>query len=244
TVCSLHEVSDGCDCHLCDYCRTNYNAAFEYWFSSFLYESMSETAMQCFEEQFHALRARVAEEQCAVLGKKVKPRPPSVMCETFAMCVVRWLRHLEDSGCVNEGSKLKILRDSVVKSALKICGYSSVRTTCYRLSVSQLERIQKLSRSYRYEWMKDTSRTSKFMNTVSQYLFPSRCGSASEDEDSPEMVAQKTMEKNMVKEALSEYATYSNLLYRDWRFPMCTFLGEYVKCPWQAAMMWSESTML
>ncbi|KAK6041449.1 hypothetical protein COOONC_21046 [Cooperia oncophora] len=201
--------------------------------------------MQSLEEQFHALRARVSQEQCAVLGKKVKPRPPSIMCETFLMCVVRWLRRLEDSCWDSDNPKLKSLRDLVVKSALKICGYSSIRTVCYRLSISQLERIQKLSRSYRYEWMKDTTRTSRFMNTVSQYLFPSRlCGNESEDEDTPEMVAQRTIEKNMVKEALSEYASYSHLLYRDWRFPLCTSLGEHVTCPWQAAMMWSESTML
>ncbi|VDO31266.1 unnamed protein product [Haemonchus placei] len=245
TVSSLHELSDKCSCNFCWFCRTNYNASFEYWFSSFLYESMSESAIQCLEEQFHALRARVAPEQCAVLGKKVKPRPPSIMCETFALCVVRWLRRLEDSPWDSENLKLKSLRDSIVKSALKICGYSSVRTVCYRLSISQLERIRKLTRCYRYEWMKDTSRAGKFMDAVTQYLFPSRlCGNASDDEDSPEVVAQKIVEKNMMKEALSEYASFSNLLYRDWRFPVCTFLGEYVSCPWQAAMMWSESTML
>ncbi|KAK6047738.1 hypothetical protein COOONC_14758, partial [Cooperia oncophora] len=42
TICSLHELSDSCNCSFCELCRTNYNAAFEYWFSSFLYESMSE----------------------------------------------------------------------------------------------------------------------------------------------------------------------------------------------------------
>ncbi|KAK6018910.1 hypothetical protein OSTOST_15471 [Ostertagia ostertagi] len=99
--------------------ETNFNAALEYWFSSFLYESMSEQSIQCFEEQFHALRALVAQEQCAVLGKKVKPRPPSIMCETFAMCVLRWLRRLEDTGWDSENFKLKNLRDSIVKSYLE-----------------------------------------------------------------------------------------------------------------------------
>ncbi|VDL80031.1 unnamed protein product [Nippostrongylus brasiliensis] len=164
---------------------------------------MSNSAMQLLEENFHSLRSRVAQEQCLVLGKKVKPRPPTSMCEIFAMCVVRWLRRLEDSNWDKENSKLKVLRDTVVKSALK--------------------------------------------SAVSQYIFPSRiCGArdVGDDEDSPEAAAQRNIDKAMVHEATSEYASYSNLLYRDWRFPLCTFLGEFVTNPWEAAMMWSESTLL
>ncbi|VDM73995.1 unnamed protein product, partial [Strongylus vulgaris] len=48
----------------------------------------------------------------------------------------------------------------------------------------------------------------------------------------------------VIADAKAEYASYSNLLSRDWRFPICTFLGEHIKCPWEAAMMWSESTVL
>uniref|UniRef100_A0A158PC93 separase n=1 Tax=Angiostrongylus cantonensis TaxID=6313 RepID=A0A158PC93_ANGCA len=57
-------------------------------------------------------------------------------------------------------------------------------------------------------------------------------------------VEQNTVEKAVVDEALSEYSLYCDLLYRDWRFPLCSFLGEYASCPWLAAMMWSESTLL
>ncbi|VDO84884.1 unnamed protein product [Heligmosomoides polygyrus] len=118
----LHELSENCCCSVCEFCKVNYNAAFEYWFSSFLYESMSDAAIQAVEENFHAIRAQVAVEQRAVLGKKVKPRPPTTMCETLAMCAVRWLRRLEDSSWDRENAKLKALRDGVVKSALKASG--------------------------------------------------------------------------------------------------------------------------
>ncbi|WKY07449.1 hypothetical protein Q1695_007139 [Nippostrongylus brasiliensis] len=243
----LHEVSDECKCNVCTSYNTNFNIAFEYWFSSFLYESMSNSAMQLLEENFHSLRSRVAQEQCLVLGKKVKPRPPTSMCEIFAMCVVRWLRRLEDSNWDKENSKLKVLRDTVVKSALKICGYSGVRTVCYRLAIAILERLQNVSQQRRFEWMRDNSIGNRLMSAVSQYIFPSRiCGArdVGDDEDSPEAAAQRNIDKAMVHEATSEYASYSNLLYRDWRFPLCTFLGEFVTNPWEAAMMWSESTLL
>ncbi|KIH65515.1 peptidase family C50 [Ancylostoma duodenale] len=119
TICSLHEISEECECNTCELCSSNYNAAFEYWMSSFLYESMSNESIQCLEKQFQILRARVAVEQRAVLGKKVKPRPPSIMCETFAMCALRWLRSLEDSEWDHDNSSLKALREQIIASTLK-----------------------------------------------------------------------------------------------------------------------------
>ncbi|KAL6738388.1 hypothetical protein Aduo_011940 [Ancylostoma duodenale] len=243
TICSLHAISEECECNTCELCSSNYNAAFEYWMSSFLYESMSNESIQCLEKQFQTLRARVAVEQRAVLGKKVKPRPPSIMCETFAMCAVRWLRSLEDSGWDHDNSSVKALREQIIASTLKICGYSSVRTIYYRLAVSQLERIRKVLRPSHQDWMTDPSFTNRVMSTVAQYLFSPICrtASTSDGDDSEE---QKKIEEAAIAEANAEYASYSNLLCRDWRYPMCTFLGEHSKCPWEAAMMWSESTLL
>ncbi|KAK6750897.1 hypothetical protein RB195_002706 [Necator americanus] len=220
TMCSLHELSESCDCNTCELCNTNYNAAFEYWMSSFLNESMSNESMQCLEKKFQTLRSCVAAEQCAVLGRKVKPRPPSIMCETFAMCAIRWLRSLEDSGWDRDDSTLKTFRQQIITSALKVCSYSSVRTICYRLAISQLERIQKVLRPTHYDWMMGASLANKVMEE------------------------QKELDEAVIADAWTEYASYCHLLYRDWRFPICSFLGEYSKCPWEEAMMWSESIML
>ncbi|KIH58744.1 peptidase family C50 [Ancylostoma duodenale] len=171
----------------------NYNAAFEYWMSSFLYESMSNESIQCLEKQFQTLRARVAVEQRAVLGKKVKPRPPSIMCETFAMCAVRWLRSLEDSGWDHDNSSVKALREQIIASTLK-----------------------------QYEKKRAVATINNFQSTVAQYLFSPICrtASTSDGDDSEE---QKKIEEAAIAEANAEYASYS---------------------PWEAAMMWSESTLL
>ncbi|EPB69175.1 peptidase family C50 [Ancylostoma ceylanicum] len=214
TICSLHEISEDCECNTCELCSSNYNAAFEYWMSSFLYESMSNDSIQCLEKQFQMLRARVAVEQRAVLGKRVKPRPPSIMCETFAMCAVRWLRSLEDAGWDHDNSALRALREQIVASTLKICGYSSVRTIYYRLAVSQLERIRRVLRPSSHDWMTDPSLTNRVISTVAQYLFSPICrtASSSDSEDSEE---QKKAEEAAIAEANAEYASYNNLLCRS-----------------------------
>ncbi|VDM51602.1 unnamed protein product [Angiostrongylus costaricensis] len=165
-------------------------------------------------DTFNCLHRAVAKSESVVknripgIHKESEPldfmkRPPSSMCETFAMCVVRWLRKLEDVSWNRENRALKSLRERIIADALKICSYSSIRTISYRLAISHLERLQSLRRYPRYQWMADDSRTTKIV------------------------VQQNAVEKAVVDEALSEYSLYCDLLYRDWRFPLCSFLGEY-----------------
>ncbi|KAJ1369691.1 hypothetical protein KIN20_031219 [Parelaphostrongylus tenuis] len=218
-TCSLHELSARCDCKTCGLCKTKLQCCFRI----LVFVVPLCLDVRLFNSKPHATISQV-----------------TISCGRRAMCC---------SGQKSEtaSSFVNVRNVCYVCSTVKICSYSSIRTISYRLAISQLERVQNIRRSPRYQWMADDSRTNKIMNTMKQYIFPSRlCRNvdAKDLDDSIDSVEQNGVEKAIVDGALSEYTLHSDLLYRDWRFPLCTFLGEHVTCPWLAAMMWSESTLL
>uniref|UniRef100_A0A1I7XIX3 FERM domain-containing protein n=1 Tax=Heterorhabditis bacteriophora TaxID=37862 RepID=A0A1I7XIX3_HETBA len=252
-VCSLHNLSKHCDCNLCEMCRTNYNASFEYYLSYFLFEGMSDISLECLKDYFFSLRVRVAVEQCSVLEKK---RPPALMCELFGMAVVRWLRHLEIVRWDKTDVKRVALRNNMMEVAAKICSYSSMRTICYSLAISHLLRREKAIHRFEYPWMQDEEfqrdRKLAFLTDVVQCLSPypvniNKCGGGSTISpvvSSSVIAFSKSSADAMIIEARKEYSAYSHLFYRDWRFPVCTYMGEGCSSSWEAAMMWAESTVL
>uniref|UniRef100_A0A8R1U0C8 separase n=1 Tax=Onchocerca volvulus TaxID=6282 RepID=A0A8R1U0C8_ONCVO len=256
------EHVEDCDCVICMLCNINPQMRTEAIFSKLLFYRYSSKIFRVLSERILKLPQETSLDVIAIysaLQKEVtekaieERRYPLETLDRFLFAAIRWLRR------VGGEEKPEIVQD-VIKESLKICSTDPIYFRWQWLTIKQLARrplkIPKL------EWMhmhvsplKAGLRSplkSIVINLASELNTLTLCSPKpspvlNSETYTPISKANRKIGTKItpgcvdaeMEEARKDFDSFSHLFYREWRFQICSYLGQV--CAFQYKADWIES---
>uniref|UniRef100_A0AAF5PSH2 separase n=3 Tax=Wuchereria bancrofti TaxID=6293 RepID=A0AAF5PSH2_WUCBA len=255
----LEEHVEYCDCVICTLCGMNPQMHIEAIFSKMLFYRYSSRIFRMFSERILKLSQETSLDViaiCSALQKEATDKAieerkyPLEALDRFLLAAIRWLRR------VSEEEKPEIIQD-VIKESLKICLTDPIHFRWQWLTIRQLARtplkIPKL------EWLRLHVKArlrspfkSIVINLASELnsltlCSPRPCPTMNTEKYTPTAKTNYNTVNNVInnyvdtemEEARKDFDSFSHLFYREWRFQICSYLGQV--CAFQYKADWIES---
>ncbi|KAL4002148.1 Peptidase C50 family protein [Acanthocheilonema viteae] len=270
---TLDEHAEFCDCVICKLCNMNSQMHVEAIFSRMLFYRYSSRMFRMLSERILKLSQETSLDViaiCSALQKEAtekeieERRYPLEALDRFLLAAIRWLRK------VGEEENPEIVQD-VIKESLKICLTDPIYFRSQWLTIRQLARaplkIPKL------EWMHLHVKTglrsplkSLVINLASELNALTLCSPRpssvlNSEKYTPISKANHKTTTNVsrscvdmeMEEARKDFDSFSHLFYREWRFQICSYLGQvcafkykadWIKPDWSAAYYFNEAMFM
>lgn len=262
-----------CACVVCELRRNNVQFTFEVHYTATLFENFASNSFRSLAIRFEKLPTIIFERDAKI--REAMQMERSVKCkhhhwipirELFLSAAARWLRDK------SAGEKLEIGKEVITKS-LKICDLEPWHHCWQRLTIRQFARcnlgkpdlswlempgsrkifapiVDKLASDLNAVSLQTPRRATPLRSGRSRTT-PSKTGQNSVRGRKPVNQKAPLADEEIsasLEEALDDFIKYSHLFYREWRYPICTYLGQlHARCrrdPWAAAFFFAESVTL
>ncbi|VDK68995.1 unnamed protein product [Litomosoides sigmodontis] len=269
----LDEHLEFCDCVLCTLCDLNSQMHIEAIFSKMLFYRNSSRMFRVLSERVLKLSQETPSDVIAIYSALQKEatekafeerRYPLEALDRFLLAAIRWLRR------VGEEEKSEIIQD-VIEESLKICSEDLIHFRWQWLTIRQLAR--KALKIPKLEWMRLDVKAglrsplkSIVINLASELntltlCSPRPCINSNSDKYTSISKASDKIATNVtsscinteIEEARKDFDSFSHLLYREWRFQTCSYLGQacafqykanWIQPGWSAAYYFNEAMFM
>uniref|UniRef100_A0A0R3RY19 separase n=1 Tax=Elaeophora elaphi TaxID=1147741 RepID=A0A0R3RY19_9BILA len=271
---TLDEHAEFCNCVICTLCRMNSQMHIEAIFSKMLFYRYSSKIFRMLSERWILKLPQETSLDvsaiCSALQKEAtdkateERRFPLEALNRFLFAAIRWLRR------VGEEERPEIVQ-GVIKESLKICSTDPVYFRWQWLTIRQLARTP--VKIPELEWIRLHVKTglrsplkSIMTNLASELSTLTLCSpkppaiSKSEkytpiSKENHNAVTNTTSNYVNVEmeEARKDFDSFSHLLYREWRFQTCSYLGQicafhykadWIEPGWSAAYYFNEAMFM